>query len=294
MTPDAIIFRSEFHPHPPLQVLDFLKNELKVGVKYVALLSGDAAEHLGRMWLRHINLLCVLEAEAAYFKYISDFLGEQPDLWAKQAALQAIPLDADSVDCAVLLGKTFKDSLSDTATIMELQRVLRLNSFAVGVFHRLSSETERTFSWAFSHFFKQYATSPLHEYEESPTHESLEKFFKAGYEQKQFSNQVRLNWDGLQGYYLASEAALAADDPKFKWAIKALHILFEQYQIEGEVVLDYQTEVYYGLFNKYVPAISLRKNIFFTLLRPFALGFYILVKMNIYFWKMLERMFRRS
>jgi len=76
--------------------------------------------------------------------------------------------------------------------------------------------------------------------------------------------------------------------------LKALHILFDQYAIEGELMLDYQTELYFGLFNKNVPAISLRKNIFFTLLRPFAFGFYVLVKVNVYFWKMLERLFIRK
>jgi hypothetical protein len=76
--------------------------------------------------------------------------------------------------------------------------------------------------------------------------------------------------------------------------MKALRILFDQYAVDDVVVLDYQTELYYGLFNKNVPAISLRKNIFFTLLRPFAFGFYVLVKLNIYFWKMLEKLFSRK
>ena len=103
-----------------------------------------------------------------------------------------------------------------------------------------------------------------------------------------------MNWEGLQAYYLASEGALAPEHPQFKWAMKALRILFEQYQIDGEIVMDYQTHVYYGLFNQYVPAISLRKNIFFTLLRPFAFAFYVMVKMNIYFWKSLYKLKPKS
>jgi hypothetical protein len=93
---------------------------------------------------------------------------------------------------------------------------------------------------------------------------------------------------------LSSQNIPNEDDPKFKWALKALRILFYQYALEGVVILDYQTELYFGLFNKNVPAISLRKNIFFTLLRPFAFAFYVLVKLNIYFWKTLERLFIRK
>ena len=290
--PDNIIYRSEFHPHPPLQVLEFLKYELQVGRKYVVMVSGEGTEHFGRLWLKHVNLLCLLEEDKEYHRFIVETLGEQPNLWTAAASLKRMPLDEDSIDSAVLIGEGFNNTLSSHEITAELQRCLRLNSYVLGLRHRLTTDTERTFSWAFSHFFRQYTLGPDHEYDSSPDENSLGQFFKSGYERKLFPNQVRLDWDGLQGYYIASHNALPPDDPKFKWAIKALHILFEQYQTDGEVLLDYQTELYYGLFNKFVPAISLRKNIFFTLLRPFAFGFYVLVKLNVYFWKMLGKLFR--
>ena len=139
---------------------------------------------------------------------------------------------------------------------------------------------------AYCQFFKQYSELG-HEYERIPSKEALEKTFKDGYEHKSFANQVRLTSDGVQGYYLSSKNALSPEDPRYKWALKALRILFEQYQVDGEVHIDYHTQVYYGLYNMNVPAISLRKSVFFNLLRPFAFGFYILVKLNMYFWKRL-------
>jgi hypothetical protein len=294
LTSDHIIYRSDFHPHPPIQVIEFLKYELQVGRKYVVLINGEGSEHLGRMWFKHVHLLCVIEAKSDYLAFIKESLGDEPDLWTAAAGLAAIPLDDDSLDAAILIGKDFLNALTDESKIKELERCLRLNSFVPGFFHRLDNSTERTFSWAFAQFFRQYSNGNDHEYLLGPEENALKKFYKSGYEMRAFANQVRLDWDGLQGYFMSSHYAATEDDSKFKWALKALRILFEQYAVEGEVLLDYQTEMYYGLFNKYVPAISLRKNIFFTLLRPFALGFYILVKLNIYFWKMLGRIFSRK
>jgi hypothetical protein len=294
LTPDYIIYRSEFHPHPPIQVIEFLKYELQVGKKYVLLLNGESAEHFGRLLIKHIHLLCILEQDEHLLKFIREQLGESADLWSDNSALTTIRLDDDSLDAVALIGADFLAAMEDEAKMKELERCLRLNSYVLGIFHRLDSDEERTFSWAFAQFFKQYSIGIEHEYLRGPSQNQLNNFYKTGFEMRSFANQVRLDWDGLQGYFLSSQNIPNEDDTKFKWAMKALRILFDQYAVDDVVVLDYQTELYYGLFNKNVPAISLRKNIFFTLLRPFAFGFYVLVKLNIYFWKMLEKLFSRK
>ncbi len=294
MTSDHIIYRSEFHPHPPIQVIEFLKYELQVGKKYVVLLNGEASEHLSKIWIKHVHLLCIVEEDKAYLNFIKECIGDSPDLWTDNSALSSIALDDDSLDAALLLGANFLKTLQNELKTKELERTLRLNSYLMGIFNRLEASEERTFSWAFAQFFRQYSDGIEHEYLNGPSEDQLKTFYKSGYEMRSFANQVRLDWDGLQGYFLSSYNIPYEDDAKFKWALKALRILFDQYAVDGLVILDYQTELYYGLFNKNVPAISLRKNIFFTLLRPFAFGFYVLVKLNIYFWKMLGSLFSRN
>lgn len=283
MVHDSLIYRSEFHPHPPLQVIDFLKNDLKVSQKYVTMVTGGGAEHLARIWLRHVHLLCLVEPDRDYFEFIKSQLGKDEQLWVANAPLSKIPVDDDSIDCLVSLGP--QSILADDMRL-EFRRILRLNSYLVQITHQINNREERTFGWAFCQFFKQYSESE-HEYEQLPTEENLTQTFKDGYEHKVFANQVRLSWDGVQGYYLASKGAITTEDPKFKWALKALRILFEQYQVDGEVHIDYDTQIYYGLYNMNVPAISLRKSLFFNILRPFAFGFYVLVKLNMYFWRSL-------
>lgn len=254
--------------------------------KYVAMVSGEGSEHLARIWLRHVYLLCLIEPDADYFDFIKSHVDKDEQLWMAASPLAQIPVDDDSIDCVVLLGS--QDSTHDGLHSIraEFRRVLRLNSYVVQILHEINNSTERTFGWAFCQFFNQYSEGG-HEYEKLPTDSDLQLFFTDGFEHTIFANQVRLGWDGLQGYYLSSKNALTPDDPRYKWALKALRILFDQYQVEGEVSIDYHTHVYYGLINKYVPAISLRKSLFFNLLRPFAFGFYVLVKLNMYFWRSL-------
>ena len=116
LTPDHIIYRSEFHQHTPVQVIEFLKNDLKVSHKYVALVMGEGVEHLCKMWLRHVHLLYMIEETFDYFSYINRFVGNPSTAYgAEQTDLSALSLDADSIDTVVLLGDILpasKDALN--------------------------------------------------------------------------------------------------------------------------------------------------------------------------------------
>ncbi|MCP4439786.1 MAG: methyltransferase, partial [Aureispira sp.] len=135
------------------------------------------------------------------------------------------------------------------------------------------------------HFFKQFSSNGHAPYTRPIEPVMLDELYNETYEERVFHNQQRLTWDGLKAYYTSSTGALSSDHEQYPIALRALKILYQQYQVDEEIVLDYDTHLVFGLFNKSVPAISLRKSIFFQALRPFAFGFYILVKLNIYFWR---------
>jgi hypothetical protein len=121
-----------------------------------------------------------------------------------------------------------------------------------------------------------------------PNKERLNSFYEHSYGKEVFNNQQRLTWPQLEQYFLTQleEHDLTPSATQ----VKQLRLLFEAHQTDKKVIMSYKTHLYYGLFNYSVSAISLRKNIFFNLLRPFAFVFYILLKANIYFWKGIRRL----
>jgi hypothetical protein len=291
---ERLYSRMGTHPHIPISVIDFLKNDLQIGLKYVALISGDHSGLFAKLWHKHVHTLCILEPDKDTQFVIKRNLDPIKNYLIINSALENSNSEADSLDTAVLIGDSFINSLKIEQTKAELKKILKLNSYVIGITQHLKNEEERSFSWAYSHFYKQYSEIEFQEYEENIDPHITSNFFESGFESKIFFNQSRLNWENLQAYYLSSKGALNKEHPRSSIAIKALKIIFEQYQKEGEVSLDYQTILYYGLYNKYVPAISLRKNLFFKILKPFAIGFYVLAKINIYLWKFLGILFNKK
>ena len=176
---------------------------------------------------------------------------------------------------------------------IEFERILRLNSYVLLLQNKLL-DVPKTFTSAYLAFIEKNHNNELST--SLPTQERLEEFYSNGFTEQKFKNQQWLNWSMLEQYYqtaLEKENLSASSN-----ALLELKELFEQFEKDGQIHLEYQTYLYYGLFNHSVPEISLRKSIFFNVLRPVAFAFYILVKANIYFWKGLykikDKLFSRT
>ena len=180
-----------------------------------------------------------------------------------------------------LLGQNFYQA-NISGLKKELTRVLRLNSFVCVLIQELKNDN--AFSDAYLQLLAQYQLKD--NYQPQPNEDIFANFYPNGFESKKFASQLRLNKELLTFY----QDNLFAYQPENSLFRRALNIIFNQNAENGEVVLNFETKVYFGVYNQYTPAISLQKNIFFILLKPFALGFYILVKLNVYLWRFLYKL----
>lgn len=272
----------EYHPSYPLSVLEFLKSELKLGKKYVVTEVTKDLGKMGQLLLKHVHLVCTLHSQTANYQFIKKQYGQHANFLAMHSSPENTDLDEDAVDCLLIDQSLLQFNTLRVAK--EFERILRLNSYVVVLYNNLVVQ-EASFAQAYLTFFEQFSTTQQAPYTKTIGTPVLDELYNDNYEERVFHNQQRLNWEGLKAYYLSSTGALREQHKQYAIALKALKILYRQHQIDGEIVLDYDTYLIFGLFNKSVPAISLRKSIFFQLLRPFAFGFYVLVKLNIYFWR---------
>lgn len=282
----------ELSPQYPLTVLEFLKTELQLGKKYVVMDVHTQNGQLSKLLHKHVHLVCSVSSDPQYHVYLKDKLKDTTNFLSLNAVPILTNVEEDSIDC-LCIDETF--SQYDVLRMgIEFERILRLNSYVLLLQNKLL-DVPKSFTSAYLKFInKNHKGEELSK--SLPKQERLEEFYSNGFAQQKFKNQQWLSWSMLEQYY---QMALEKENLSVTAnALLELKQLFEQFEKDGQIHLEYQTYLYYGLFNHSVPEISLRKSIFFNILRPVAFAFYILVKANIYFWKALykikDKLFSRS
>ncbi len=260
-------------------VIAFLRAELKLGKRYVLLQVYNEDVDLGYTLAGQVHLVCALTPDAEKHFENQQRLGERPDFILMNATPDITGIDEDSIDCVLI-----DEALLQFETLRvakELERILRLNSYVIFTQKRLSKEVGGTTTALAKWLLKQTNQVPRII---APLAEKslLIEFFITGVYSCDFNQTTYLNKKQWMDYI--QEVLLENLPPQ-----EELETFFDQNQKDGLLKLDFKVHYTYGLFNKYVPEISLRKSIFFNILRPFAFGFYILVKANIYFWKFLYK-----
>ncbi len=289
MSFDSYAARFQSHPQCPIAVWDFWLEELMLGNKYVVGLIGFAADRMTRWLAGRVNLLCFLSEEEGQRAFVQQLQPLPKNLSIMAGGLIDTGLESDSLDFAVL-GQAWLRVAERENMRRELGRVLRLNSYVSLVLHRVQT-TGNAFADAYAQLLAQFAC--VDDYAKLPEEGELAAFFANHYAVNVFANQLRFRLETWLQYIESSDFFAQVAESKRPLLLRAARLLFLQQtggDAGGELILDCNTQVYTGLFNRYVPAISLRKSVFFGLLRPFAFAFYVLVKLNVYFWRALYRL----
>lgn len=78
--------------------------------------------------------------------------------------------------------------------------------------------------------------------------ESIRGFFRPDpFEEATFSNRQAFDFEGLRGRLLSSSYVPDEGEPGHPEVMEAARRLFEEHQVDGTVVLEYDTQVFFGL-----------------------------------------------
>lgn len=287
--------RYQTHPQCPIAVRNLWLDEDLFNNKYVVAVAGCHPDKMIPWLADQVHMLCYIEDNEIKINLLKNIVQE----YGKQlsSTLSNISylknhnfsgnLDNDVVDFFVL-GQKWLIVNDKEGLKKDLQNILRLNSYVSLCLHEIKFAST-PFGIAYAQLLKQYQVQDDYELPSLTT--TLGEFFNHQYAVNAFANQLRFVPESWETYIKSSYYYWQMPDSRRSLFLRAAKLLFAQYYNGQAVILDYETNVYIGIFNKYTPAISLRKSIFFHLLRPFAFGFYVLLKCNVYFWKMVYRLF---
>lgn len=264
------------------EFLAFLKADLKLGKKYVVLDIHTQNAQISHLLFQQVHLLCSLSPDASYAQFLQNKYRQRPNFISIHTSPSHTPIEDDSIDC-IFIDETFR-SFDNQKLKQEFERILRLNSYVLITKHEYLNRSEN-FSRAYARWIEDVLIPETKANDLSTT--ELKEFYSNGFKQQFFQHQKSFSLEELLSYtqFVFSKNAI-------NWTTQhkdSLQKIFQQFSKKNKIILEYKTVVYFGLFNYSVPEISLRKSIFFNILRPFAFGFYVLVKSNIYLWKALYK-----
>ena len=238
----------KYRPHYPAEVIDFLKARNIISESSVIADIGSGTGISADLFLKNNYKVIGVEpnepmrlaAETILKNYSNKGFFASVD-----GKAEATTLENNSVD-VILCAQAFhwfnNDSFKE-----ECKRILKPNGFVVLMWNdRRTNSTD--FLKVYEDFLQMFGTD-YKEINHKNTQEKLQfdNFFGTGnYKEKSFYNYQDVDFEGLKGRVLSSSYMPNEGHADFDHMIYCLRKIFNRYQVNNLVRLDYDTKIYFG------------------------------------------------
>ncbi len=234
----------KYRPRYPNELIDFLVKELALSRSSVIADVGSGTGVLSEMLLKNGNVVFGVEPNKEMREAAENLLSEHPSFRSVNGSAEATTLDPQSVDF-VTAGQAFHwfDVQKSRA---EFSRILRPQGWTVLVWN--ARRTDSTpFLKAYESFLCRCGIDYREVNQRNVDDNVLNQFFgSAGYRLKVFDNSQVFDYEGLKGRVLSCSYMPMEGHPGYESMIAELQQIFHQYQTDGTVEFEYDTEMYYG------------------------------------------------
>ncbi len=233
-----------YRPHYPDGVLDVLRTETGLTPTAVVADVGSGTGISAKLFLRNGNLVLGVEPNREMREAAERLLSDYPHYTSVAGTAEATTLPDRSVDYAVA-AQAFHWFDHDRAR-HEFARILHPGGWAVLMWN--TRRTDSTpFLRAYESLLLRYGTDYGKVRHENVGPDVLGRFFApAGYERRVLPNEQLFDLTGLTGRLLSSSYAPAAGHPDHEPMLRDLRRLFDEFQQDGRVRFEYDTELYFG------------------------------------------------
>jgi SAM-dependent methyltransferase len=235
---------AKYRPRYPDAVLDFMKQELGLSPASVIADIGSGTGILSEMFLRNGNLVFGVEPNTEMREAAEGSLVAYPNFRSINASAETTTLPAASVDF-VTAAQSFH-WFERVKARKEFKRILKPRGWVVLIWN--TRKTSTPFLQAYEQLVRYYARRRRVRHEN--VNEQTLRNFLSEYKAIRFNNFQALDYQGLLGRLLSSSYSPLPGDPLHKPMLVELHGIFDSYQVDGTVLLEYDTEVYCGRLSK--------------------------------------------
>ena len=232
---------AKYRPRYPDAILNFMKEQLNLSPASVIADIGSGTGILSEMFLRNGNLLFGVEPNKEMREAAESFLAAYTNFRNINGSAESTTLPACSVDF-VTAGQSFH-WFDQTKAKEEFLRILRPRGWVVLVWNTRRRSTP--FLQAYEKLVHDYGRDYQQVRHENLGGNTLANFL-AGHKAKTFDNFQLLDYQGLVGRLLSSSYTPLPGDPRHDPMLAELRRIFDFFQSDGFVRLEYDTEVHYG------------------------------------------------
>jgi SAM-dependent methyltransferase len=235
----------KYRPGYPVQVLEPLIKNCGLLPSWHVADIGSGTGLLARLFLDFGCEVIGVEPNEEMRRAGEQILAGYPDFTSQPGSAEATGLANASVDlvCAGMAFHWFDTS----RTRDEFRRILTPHGWVALVWHRMLTGPEPLMQ-AYTSLVLEYSpgwTETLRRDQPGGTLD-LPGFFGGDYQRTSFSIQQFLDWKGLRGRTLSIAHVPQPDDPAHLLMLTRLQDIFKRFQNNGQVAIQYETELYYG------------------------------------------------
>ncbi|MFX1501004.1 MAG: class I SAM-dependent methyltransferase [Promethearchaeota archaeon] len=235
----------KFRPSYPKEIIQFLKEKRILSNKSVVADIGSGSGILSELFLQEGNKVYGVEPNIEMRKAGEVQLSKYSNFVSIEGSAENSSLESKSINI-ITVGQAFH-WFDLEKTRIEFTRILKSNGWVVLIWnHRDSQKNE--FLKEYEKYIIKYGTDYKTIKKRKLNYKNFFEECKAerNYGYKKFTNYQIFDYEGLEGRLLSISYIPLDDDPIYNYMIKDLKQLYDKYQENGLVRLDYNTEVFYG------------------------------------------------
>jgi SAM-dependent methyltransferase len=233
-----------YRPGYPKAVLEFLQNELKLVPSSVVADVGSGTGISSELFLQNGNTVYGVEPNQEMRKAAESLLVRYSNFHSIDGRAEATGLQDHCVDF-IVAGQAFH-WFDRGLCRMEWSRILRKGGMVLLLWNDRKQETP--FAEAYETLLRKYAIDYETVDHRHITPDVLKGFFgTAGFGVRMFYNEQVFDLEGLHGRVLSCSYMPPRGHPSFEPMIQSLTALFQQFEKNGTITMEYNTLLYYGM-----------------------------------------------
>lgn len=235
-----------YRPGYPPELLPFFQNELGLSSQSVVADVGSGTGILSRLFLEQGNTVYAIEPNDAMRGAAETALREFDNFFSIKGTAEATGLlkEVDLITAAQAFHWFDQAHAKE-----EFNRIAHRHTYVVLIWNERRAVSP--FEKDYEQLIREFSTDYTRVDHRNVGQEQINLFFAphpVGY--KEFGLEQRFGLEGLRGRLLSSSYVPASGQPVHKAMIEALKRLFGKYNQEGEIIISYQTKVFFGHIKK--------------------------------------------
>ena len=239
---DRVADYVRYRPSYPPALLDLLRGECSLRPGHVIADIGSGTGFLSELFLKNGNRVYGIEPNEPMRRAGEEYLASYDGFSSIEGSAEATTLDDASVDF-VTAGQSFHWFEPDAAR-REFVRILKPGGWMVIAWNDRRME-EASFTRAYENILERFGIDYKNVKDSYPEADRIRGFLST-FSQRDLPNFQILDWESLSGRLRSSSFTPTESHPNFAPMMEELRKLFDAYQQEGRVRMDYFTRIYYG------------------------------------------------